>query len=176
MEEGERESRWEQVSSRRNRIRQPPFTIFVANLTFDTSEDDLIWIFNRYGKLVGVHLPRDHVRRRSKGYAFVTFYYEQEAYNVANYLHGRRIDGRIVSLAWAKSSREKGSRGRRPSSGRNQRTAPARYQRADTQKSYAAATRAFHPSGKTTPIPSETRPLDECAKPIIIEIDPQQVD
>ncbi|XP_058071140.1 serine/arginine-rich splicing factor SC35-like [Magnolia sinica] len=97
----ERERPWETVCLRKLSHRKPPFTIFVANLTFDTSEEDLLQIFRKYGKLVGVYVPRDLIRRRSRGFAFIAFCYKQEALNAAQCLNGRRINGHIVSLAWA---------------------------------------------------------------------------
>ncbi|XP_058076858.1 uncharacterized protein LOC131225344 [Magnolia sinica] len=142
-------------------------------------------IFSRFGKLVGVHLPKDYVRRRSRGYTFVTFYYEQEAFSAANCLHGRRLDGRIVSLAWAKSSFAITGHGRRDSSVRQQRAEPIRYfrldlarnQRVNTQESYASVTKVSHPPGKN-PIPSLTAeaPLITEGSKSLIQTDTQQVD
>ncbi|XP_058078612.1 serine/arginine-rich splicing factor SC35-like [Magnolia sinica] len=84
-----------------------PFTIFVANLTFDTIEDDLLHIFRRFGKLTGVFIPRDGSRFKSRGFAFIRFQYEQEAYNTVLCINGRRIDVRFVSITRAKN--QKGS-------------------------------------------------------------------
>ncbi|XP_058103471.1 serine/arginine-rich splicing factor SC35-like [Magnolia sinica] len=65
-------------------------------------EEDLLRIFSRSGKLSDVFIPRDHSRLKSRGFTFVLFRYEQEAYNAAQCLNGRRVDGRIISIAKVK--------------------------------------------------------------------------
>ncbi|XP_058084080.1 uncharacterized protein LOC131231792 [Magnolia sinica] len=99
----DRDPPWNRVPSRKNRRPFAPFSIFAANLSFDTSSNDLRRIFGRYGKLTNVYIPWNRHLNRSRGFAFIHFVYEQEAFNAIKCLHDRRIDGRVVHIEWAKN-------------------------------------------------------------------------
>lgn len=45
--------------------------IHVANLSFDTTEDDLQKLFGRFGEVKGLNLVRERESGRSRGFAFV---------------------------------------------------------------------------------------------------------
>ncbi|XP_058079535.1 serine/arginine-rich splicing factor SC35-like [Magnolia sinica] len=102
MEERERKSQWERVSPRKSRSSISKFSVFAANLTFDTTLDDLHRIFGRFGKLADVFILWNRTLNQSRGFAFIRFCYEQDALNVIYYLHERRIDGRVVHINWAR--------------------------------------------------------------------------
>ncbi|XP_058082362.1 serine/arginine-rich splicing factor SC35-like [Magnolia sinica] len=65
-------------------------------------EEDLLRIFSRFEKLSDVFIPRDRSRLKSRCFVFVRFWHEWEAYNASQCLNGRRVDGRIISIARAK--------------------------------------------------------------------------
>ncbi|HEY9645646.1 MAG TPA: RNA-binding protein [Chroococcidiopsis sp.] len=46
-------------------------TIYIGNLSFQATEDDLVEIFTEYGKVVRVSLPTDRETGRKRGFAFV---------------------------------------------------------------------------------------------------------
>ncbi|XP_058071157.1 serine/arginine-rich splicing factor SC35-like [Magnolia sinica] len=98
----ERERLWIGVSPRKPKTPSSPFSIFAANLTYDTTSKDLKHIFGRFGKLADVFIPWNRNLNRSRGFFFIRFVYEKEAFNAIQCLHNRRIDGRVVSIAWAK--------------------------------------------------------------------------
>ncbi|XP_058092506.1 serine/arginine-rich splicing factor SC35-like [Magnolia sinica] len=78
------------------------FSLFIRNITFDTSNEDLFRIFSKYGKVLDAYIPFFPYSSTPRGYGFVRFRYEQEAKNAREVLNGRRIDGRIVEVRWAK--------------------------------------------------------------------------
>ncbi|XP_058089142.1 organelle RRM domain-containing protein 6, chloroplastic-like [Magnolia sinica] len=78
------------------------FSLFVGNLPFDCSKEDLWNIFSRYGRLLDAFLPTFQGSLKPRGYAFVRFKYEQDAMAVKEILDERHIDGRVVSVRWAK--------------------------------------------------------------------------
>ena len=45
----------------------------VDNLTYRTSADDIEYLFEKYGKIGDVFIPKDRVTRESRGFAFVRF-------------------------------------------------------------------------------------------------------
>ncbi|XP_058068189.1 serine/arginine-rich splicing factor SC35-like [Magnolia sinica] len=96
----ERDPSWTSVDPQK--LPRSPFSIFAANLSYDTSIDDLHPIFGRFGKLKDVFIPWNRNLNRSRGFTFIHFVYEQEAFNAIQCLHDRKIDGRIVHIDWSK--------------------------------------------------------------------------
>ena len=45
----------------------------VDNLTYRTSADDIEYLFEKYGKIGDVFIPKDRVTRESRGFAFVRY-------------------------------------------------------------------------------------------------------
>ncbi|KAL6578344.1 hypothetical protein OROMI_010672 [Orobanche minor] len=79
------------------------FSLLVLNITFRTTADDLFPLFDKYGKVVDVFIPRD--RRRtgdSRGFAFVRYKYQDEAQKAVEKLDGRLVDGREMTVQFAK--------------------------------------------------------------------------
>ncbi len=59
-----------------------PFTIKLRSLTNDTSEDDIYNVMKRFGEIIKVKIPMEELRngrKRSKGFAFVTFKNKESA-------------------------------------------------------------------------------------------------
>ncbi|XP_058106301.1 serine/arginine-rich splicing factor SC35-like [Magnolia sinica] len=63
---------------------------------------DLYGIFGKYGRLLDVFIPFRPSTIHPRGYAFVWFRYEQDARAARDILNGRRIDGRVVAVHFAK--------------------------------------------------------------------------
>jgi len=53
-------------------------SIYVGNLSYDVTEDDLKGVFAEYGKITRVHLPIDRESGRPRGFAFVEMTAENE--------------------------------------------------------------------------------------------------
>ena len=50
----------------------------VDNLTYRTSADDIEYLFEKYGKIGDVFIPKDKFTRESRGFAFVRFQFTIE--------------------------------------------------------------------------------------------------
>ena len=73
-----------------------PFkTLFVARLSYDTTERELAHEFERYGRIEDIHLVRDK-HGRSRGYAFLLFDRERDMRTAYSRAEGVHIDGRRV--------------------------------------------------------------------------------
>jgi len=46
-------------------------SIFVGNLSYEISQEDLVDVFKEYGKVQRVHIPVDKDTQRKRGFAFV---------------------------------------------------------------------------------------------------------
>ncbi|XP_011004808.1 PREDICTED: serine/arginine-rich splicing factor SC35-like isoform X1 [Populus euphratica] len=78
------------------------FSLLVLNITFRTTADDLFPLFDKYGKVVDVFIPRDRRTGESRGFAFVRYKYAEEAQKAVDKLDGRVVDGREIMVQFAK--------------------------------------------------------------------------
>ncbi|KAH9321742.1 hypothetical protein KI387_016381, partial [Taxus chinensis] len=67
-----------------------------------TTADDLYPLFDRYGKVVDIFIPRDRRTGDSRGFAFVRYKYADEAEKAIERLDGRNVDGRDIVVQFAK--------------------------------------------------------------------------
>lgn len=77
----------------------------VDNLTYRTTTDDLRRIFDKYGDIGDVYIPRDRYNRESRGFAFVRFYDKRDAEDAMDALDGTMLDGRELRVSMAKYGR-----------------------------------------------------------------------
>ncbi|XP_042470065.1 serine/arginine-rich splicing factor SC35-like [Zingiber officinale] len=78
------------------------YSLLVLNISFRTNADDLFPLFDRYGKVVDVFIPRDRRTGESRGFAFVRYKYADEAQMAVERLDGREVDGRNIMVQFAK--------------------------------------------------------------------------
>src|SRR5258705_2607332 len=102
--------------------------LFVVNLSFNTTENDLQDSFAAHGTVVEANLMTDRMTGRARGFGFVTMSTEEEAQKAIEALNGASLDGRNLTVNIAKPREERaggggggGSRGgrREYSGGRN---------------------------------------------------------
>lgn len=98
------------------------FKIYVGNLSYDTTGEDLSELFGKFGQIAEVKLITDRDTGRSKGFAFITFG-QSEPIEDALALNGTEFQGRRLKVNTAKEeSRDgrggAGGRGGRPGGGR----------------------------------------------------------
>ncbi|XP_059313723.1 serine/arginine-rich splicing factor SC35-like isoform X2 [Lycium ferocissimum] len=78
------------------------YSLLVLNITFRTTADDLFPLFDKYGKVVDIFIPRDRRTGESRGFAFVRYKYADEAQKAVDRLDGRVVDGREMAVQFAK--------------------------------------------------------------------------
>jgi RNA recognition motif-containing protein len=84
--------------------------LFVGNLSFNTTENDLQDMFAAHGTVVEANLMMDRMSGRPRGFGFVTMSTPEEAEKAISALNGASVDGRNLTVNVAKP-REEGSRG-----------------------------------------------------------------
>lgn len=72
--------------------------MFIRNLTYTTTEDDVRRLFEAYGPLSEVNLPVDRVTRKPKGFGTVTFLMPEHAIKAYSELDGSILDGRMLHI------------------------------------------------------------------------------
>jgi len=89
--------------------------LFVGNLSFDTTENDLQDAFAAFGTVTEANLMMDRMTNRPRGFAFVTMNTPEEAQAAIAGLHGRDLGGRALTVNVAKPREERpaGGGGRR---------------------------------------------------------------
>merc|ERR1711874_872069 len=73
---------------------------------------DLEYLFEKYGKIGDIYIPRDKYSKESRGFAFVRFLDRRDAEDAMDSLDGRKYDGREIRIQMAKYARPEPSRGR----------------------------------------------------------------
>jgi translation initiation factor 3 subunit G len=79
-------------------------TLRVTNISPETREDDLKDLFRAFGPLERVYLAKDRETFQSRGFAFVSFVYREDAEKALQKLQGYGYDHLILKLEWAKPS------------------------------------------------------------------------
>ena len=94
--------------------------LFVGNLSFNTTENELHDLFAQHGSVVEANLITDRETGRARGFAFVTMSTPEEAQAAIGALNGTSVDGRAINVNVAKPREERGggSRGGSGSGGR----------------------------------------------------------
>lgn len=86
-------------------------TIYIGNLSFQASEEDLREIFADYGTVNRVSLPIDRESGKKRGFAFVEMESESEEDSAIEQLDGAEWMGRIIKVNKAKPREQRGKNG-----------------------------------------------------------------
>lgn len=77
--------------------------LYVGNLSFQTTEDDLRTLFEQAGELSSVALITDRDSGQSRGFAFIEFANDAEAQAAIQRFDGMEIEGRALKVNVAKA-------------------------------------------------------------------------
>ncbi|NXE94729.1 RBM19 protein, partial [Menura novaehollandiae] len=81
--------------------------LFVRNLPFTSTEEDLEKIFSKYGPLSEIHFPIDKLTKKPKGFAFITYMIPEHAVKAMAELDGQVFQGRMMHLLPSTIKKEK---------------------------------------------------------------------
>jgi cold-inducible RNA-binding protein len=90
--------------------------LFVGNLSFNTTENDLNDAFAAHGTVTETNLMMDRMSGRPRGFGFVTMGTAEEAQKAIDALNGKEMDGRALTVNIAKPREDRtggGGGGRR---------------------------------------------------------------
>lgn len=85
--------------------------LFVGNLSFNTSENDLQDMFAAHGTVTEANLMMDRATGRPRGFGFVTMSTSEEAQNALQALNGASVDGRALTVNVARPREERSGGG-----------------------------------------------------------------
>ena len=89
--------------------------LYVGNLAFGTTEEDIQLLFNQAGAVKSVNLVKDRESGRSRGFAFVEMDTGEAAQDAIQQFHGIQFQGRqiTVNIARPREDRPRGGGDRR---------------------------------------------------------------
>ena len=86
--------------------------IYVGNMSYNTSEDELRTLFEEHGTVDAVRVITDRDTGRPKGFAFVEMPDDAQAQAAIEALNGRDVGGRNLTVNEARPRTERGGGGR----------------------------------------------------------------
>jgi len=72
--------------------------MYVGNLSFETTENDLQDLFEQHGTVNEVHLMMDRMTGKSRGFAFVTMNDDEQAKAAMTATNGKELNGRALNV------------------------------------------------------------------------------
>lgn len=85
--------------------------LYVGNMSFKTTEDDLRQYFGQFGSVADVYVAMDKMTGRPRGFAFVTMGTPEEAKLAAEKTNGVDLGGRPLTVNEARPKEESGGGG-----------------------------------------------------------------
>ena len=124
--------------------------LYVANLSYQTSESELEQFFQQCGTVSSVQIVMDRETNRSRGFGFITMGSDAEAQAAIESLNGQDLSGRELRVSEARPREDRppqqkrsfggggGDRGGRPDRGGGGRGREDRggYDREDSERRY----------------------------------------
>lgn len=95
--------------------------LYVGNLSYQTSENDLRQAFEKFGEVGQVSVITDRATGRSKGFGFVEMQDAGEADDAINALNGAELDNRTLTVNEARPQEQRSSGGGRGYNGGGRR-------------------------------------------------------
>lgn len=87
--------------------------MYIGNLNYTVTEDDLKSLFSEYGEVANVNIVTDKYSSQSKGFGFVEMPSNSEADKAIKALNGTELQGRNIKVSQAEPRRNKRNRRRR---------------------------------------------------------------
>ena len=81
--------------------------LFVGNLSFNATENQLQDLFGAYGPVTEVDMIMDKFSGKPRGFAFVTMETKEAADAAVQALHGKELDGRALTVNEARPREER---------------------------------------------------------------------
>uniref|UniRef100_A0A8B9GMJ1 Nuclear cap-binding protein subunit 2 n=1 Tax=Amazona collaria TaxID=241587 RepID=A0A8B9GMJ1_9PSIT len=99
------------------RLLRKSCTLYVGNLSFYTTEEQIHELFGKSGDIKKVIMGLDKVKKTPCGFCFVEYYARGDAENAMRYINGTRLDDRIIRTDWDAGFKEGRQYGRGRSGG-----------------------------------------------------------
>ena len=82
-------------------------SLYVGNMSFQTTESDLRAIFEPLGEITRINVMTDRDTGQARGFAFVEMSNDEEAAKAIGALNGKELDGRALNVNEARPKPER---------------------------------------------------------------------
>ena len=72
--------------------------IFIANLDWSITSEDLKTTFSTFGEVIYAHVVYEKETKKSKGFGYIEMTNSEDAINAIEALHGMEINGRAIDV------------------------------------------------------------------------------
>lgn len=96
--------------------------LYVGNMSYDTTEQDLRTMFAEAGELITVDVIKDRDTGNPKGFAFITMGNQADAAKAITMFNGKEVGGRPLTVNTAKAREDRPGGGRSFGSGNRGRS------------------------------------------------------
>lgn len=76
--------------------------LYVSNMSFDTKEEDIKGVFEEFGEITDLKMITDRETGKFRGFCFITYADEESAANAKDNATGKEINGREISIDFAR--------------------------------------------------------------------------
>jgi RNA recognition motif-containing protein len=81
--------------------------IYVGNIAFNATEQDLRDLFSEYGEIESLKIMKDNFTERSKGFGFIEMVNEEDAKKAIATLNGKDFKGKSLTVAEARPQQKR---------------------------------------------------------------------
>ncbi|PNF42005.1 Nuclear cap-binding protein subunit 2 [Cryptotermes secundus] len=95
-----RDRRFKGSAGELKRLLRTSSTLYVGNLSFYTTEEQIYELFSKCGDFKSVIMGLDKIEKTPCGFCFVEYHSRSDAENAMRYINGTRLDDRIIRTDW----------------------------------------------------------------------------
>jgi RNA recognition motif-containing protein len=86
----------------------PDCSLYVTNIDYRTTEYELYQLFNKFGEVVKIYIPRDRRTGDCRGFVFVRYKNVEDAVQALESLNGARFHQRYITVQFARTDDGRG--------------------------------------------------------------------
>ncbi|CAF0941330.1 unnamed protein product [Brachionus calyciflorus] len=95
-----RDQKFKGTRTEQERLLAQSTTLYVGNLSFYTTEEQIHELFSRAGDVKRIIMGLDRNKKTPCGFCFVEYYTRADAENCMRYINGTRLDDRLIRTDW----------------------------------------------------------------------------
>uniref|UniRef100_A0A0M3HTL7 Nuclear cap-binding protein subunit 2 n=1 Tax=Ascaris lumbricoides TaxID=6252 RepID=A0A0M3HTL7_ASCLU len=95
-----RDQRFKGTSREQSRLLAVSSTLYVGNLSYFTTEEQVYELFSRAGRIRRIIMGIDRFKKTPCGFCFVEYYYREDAEDAMRCINATRLDDRIIRTDW----------------------------------------------------------------------------
>lgn len=95
-----RDQKFKGTKTEQERLLSQSTTLYVGNLSFYTTEEQIHELFSRAGDVKRIIMGLDRNKKTPCGFCFVEYYTRADSENAMRYINGTRLDDRLIRTDW----------------------------------------------------------------------------